>query len=476
MSKLLQAYDPEEFKRLGHAMIDLLHKYLHECSTKDKAVYTPIDPNEQFAFWKNYSPENKDALQLFEDVLERSIRVHHPNYIGHQISPTAPISALSNLLGSLLNNGMGIYEMGASGTALEKLVVEIMAGKFGYDGQADGILTSGGTLANLTALLTARQVRSSHDIWEDGHQETLCVITSAESHYCVERACKIMGFGTKGIIKIPTTDSFKMRTDLLETYYEEAVSSGKKPIAIVASAPSTSTGMHDDLDTIGAFARKHKLWFHIDAAHGGAAIFSEKYKHLLDGSQQADSIVIDGHKMMMTPSIMTFLIYKNGKHAYQTFHQRAQYLWESEQEDEWYNLAKRTFECTKEMMSIKFFSLYHIYGEKLFEEFVDKLYDLGRFFGEEITRRNNIELAVKPDTNIVCFRYNNHSEDQGHLDNINKQIRIKILESGKYYLVQTILRGHVYLRTTIINPQTEESNLKQLLDFIEELAEKIQNS
>ena len=121
--------------------------------------------------------------------------------------------------------------------------------------------------------------------------------------------------------------------------------------------------------------------------------------------EHADSIVIDGHKMLMTPSIMTFLLFKQQQHSYSAFSQKAQYLLERSEQEEWYNLAHRTFECTKHMMSIKYYVLLKYYGEAVFDQFVTRLYDLGRQFAAKVTQRKHLELALDPESNIVCFRY-----------------------------------------------------------------------
>lgn len=405
MSKTIQkVYSGGEFKNSALQIIEILTNYLNDSQSAKLKVQNWKTPAEQLAFWRNYHFDKENPSQFFKDVIYGSVNVHHPRYMGHQISPPAPVSALASLLGSILNNGMAVYEMGAAGTAIEKLVIEALNKKLGYDVEnADGFITSGGTLANLTALLTARQTMVKEDVWENGLQQKLGIMVSSEAHYCVDRAARIMGFGGDGVIKIPVDEQFRIRVDKLEEYYDEATQKGIKVIAIVGSAPSTSSGMHDDLLSLGKFAKEKNLWFHIDGAHGGAAIFSKKYKHYLKGIEQADSVVIDGHKMLMTPAIMTFLLYKDKKHARATFAQKAQYLLDSTEEDKWYDIALKSFECTKRLMSIQFYILLQMYGEELFDEFVSTLYDLGKSFSKLIEDHSDFQLAVEPDTNIVCF-------------------------------------------------------------------------
>jgi len=258
--KLSEVYDPKKFKEFGYELIDLISKHLENSEVAKSNVNNWIEPSEQLNFWKKYEFNESSPTSFFKDILERSINVHHPNYIGHQISPTAPLSALSALIGAISNNGMAIYEMGAAGTAIEKIVIDLVNEKIGYSSEADGFLTSGGTLANLTALLSARKAMVESDIWEDGLNENLAVMVSTEAHYCVDRSLRIMGFGSKGIIKVPVGEEFKMQTDLLPDYYEKASAEGLKIIAVVGSAPSTSTGMYDDLDAIASFCESKNLY------------------------------------------------------------------------------------------------------------------------------------------------------------------------------------------------------------------------
>ena len=293
-------------------------------------------------------------------------------------------------------------------------------------------------------------------------------MVSEEAHYCVDRAAKIMGLGEEGIIKIPVTKDYSIDTSLLQAHYEKAEKAGIQIFAIVGSAPSTATGVYDDLDYLGDFCEKYGLWFHVDGAHGGAAIFSKKYRYTVQGIEMADSVVIDGHKMMLMPTITTALLFKNGMHSHTTFSQKADYLLQQSEDEDWYNLAKRTFECTKNMMSIQWFILLKTYGEKVFEENVTTLYDLGQQFAKRIQKDPQLELAVVPMSNIVCFRFVFPHHSQESLNAINLQIRQQLLEEGDYYIVQTKIKDMQYLRTTIMNPFTSLDDLQGLLDLVKD--------
>ncbi len=472
-NKLKSVYNPDDFNRIGHELIELLTNYLRDSTEGKMPVMNWKEPSDQLSYWKKFTDESNDPIELFKNLIDRSIHIHHPKYMGHQLCPPAPISALISLLGELINNGMAIYEMGPAATAIEKVIIDLIAKKIGYSNNGDGYITSGGTIGNLTALLAARQNAVKHDIWEDGLQDNLGVMVSAEAHYSVDRALRIMGFGAKGIIKVPVGEDFTIKTELLEEYYQKSIDNGIKVIAVVGSAPSTSTGMYDDLVALSSFSEKYNLWFHVDAAHGGGAIFSSKYRYLMKGAEKADSVVIDGHKMLMTPALLTFVMFKNKDVSYSTFSQKAQYLWEKNQDEEWFNMARRTIECTKLMMSIKFYAILITHGEDIFNLSVTHLYDLGKEFSALIKANSNLELALQPHSNIVCFRFKPEKVNVEELNAINSQIRNHILKDGDFYIVQTVIEDKVYLRTTLINPNTNSSTFEELIGLIETTGNRI---
>ncbi len=470
---LQKVYQVSDFNENGHLLIDQLTAHLEEkLNTNSRNAINWNKPEQELKFWKNFLVHG-DEKNLFQEITKRTTYIHHPNYLGHQVSPPAPITALTSLISSLLNNGTAVYEMGMASNAIERIVMEIICNKIGYDSNSSGFLTSGGTLANLTALLSARKAITKIDIWNKGTQNQLGIMVSEEAHYCVDRAARIMGLGDQGIIKVPVTNEFRMNTELLELKFKEAKEEGIEIITIVGSAPSTATGIFDDLEAIASFAEKQKIWFHVDGAHGGAGIFSKKYRHTLNGIERADSIVIDGHKMMMMPALTTALLFKNEVNAKATFSQKADYLLSDSEHEDWYNSGKRTFECTKNMMSIHWFTLLKLYGEEVFDANVTQLYDMGANFAKLIEEEPNFELALQPMSNIVCFRYCELGLNTENLNELNVKIRQALLEDGEFYIVQTKLKGIHYMRITVMNPFTTTQHFKSLLEKIKHLVSRI---
>jgi len=481
MSSLLQkAFDSEEFRNQGHQLIDLLADYLNDIKqpTTQQKVWNYTPPDKLFDQYKNDFESNNltNPIDFFKKIIQQSTHLHHPRYLGHQTSTPLPLSALGELLSGFLDVGMGVYEQGNAGVVLEKLIIQILAQKCGMTvPKTEGFLTSGGTLGNLTALLCARSVMIKADVWENGYDgKKYAFLVSEEAHYSVDRAMRVMGQGKTGLVKVPANDKYQIDVTQLPRCFKEAEENDVQIIGVIANACSTAVGAHDDIHALADFCEAKKIWLHVDAAHGGGLLFSKKYKHLLDGIERADSVILDFHKMLLTPSLVTAVIFKDGNHSYQTFAQRADYLWANSESREWYNLAKRTFELTKTTMSIRIYTVLKTYGEAIFTEYIDRQYDLGKTFAKIIEADGNFIMPVAvPESNIVCFRFlpngfEKMSEET--IDELNLQIRESIIQDGEYFIVQTRVRGKVFLRVTLVNAFSSEKELLGLLEKIKSIA------
>ncbi len=474
---LNDAFDPEGFRRQGIDLINKLADHLKAAQSgrPDLKVTDYQAPEESLNEWKKILEGDEGRDDWWEQLIQGSIHLHNPKYMGHQLSPSLPAAALAGLAADFLNNGMGVYEMGQAATAIERIVVEAVAKAFGMPSGASGFMTAGGTLGNLTALLTARRKHSSGDAWNDGarNQPQHVVFVSDQAHYCVERAVKIMGLGKSGILRVPVDQNFKMQTQLLPELLEQTKKQNMVPFAVVGSACTTSTGSFDNLNSIADFCEANDLWFHVDGAHGASAAFSKKYRALVDGIERANSVVMDFHKTMMTPALATALVYRNHNDAYATFSQQARYLWDNAETEEWYELSKQTFECTKYMMGIKVFSIIRSHGFSIFEDYIDQCFGLAKSASKLLRSTSGFELACEPECNILCFRIADPSWTEEKTNEINSQIREAILQEGQFYIVQTVVQGKRFLRTTFSNPATQVDDFELLTRKVQSLATRI---
>ena len=471
---LTAAYDSENFRRLGHQLVDQLADYLGRATQRELPVLpwaSPATHVERFPADFPTEPTG-DFSALIGRVLAASNHLHHPRYVGHQVSAPVPLAALCDFVSSLLNNGMAVYEMGPVSTAMERNVLRWMAGVLGMPASTGGVLTSGGSLGNLTALLAARQARAGFDAWNGGAQAgpPLTVLVPEVTHYCVTRSTRIMGWGAEGVTPIPVDAEYRLRPETLEATLAAATRAGRRPIAVVASAGSTATGAFDPLEPVADFCEKHGLWFHVDGAHGASIALSPRYRHLVKGIERADSVVWDAHKLMLMPALITAVLFRDGQRSFDAFAQEASYLFNGRDERPWSDVALRTMECTKEMMALKLYTCLSVLGTRLFEEHVTGLIDLARRFATRLQAASDFELATPPDCDIVCFRHIPRGLPEAELDMLQVRLRETLRDRGGFHLVQTTLRGHVWLRVTLINPLTTDADLDALLEALRRAA------
>lgn len=464
-----RAYSPDAFQEEFPKLMRLIVREL--TASQAHGVQKTIDrlpPEEQLSFWQQEFSTDKPAqlIDLAEKFLTHSINFHSKGYVGHQVAVTLPVTVLTSALIAYMNNCTTVYELGMAGNAMEKVVITHLAQKFGYTAGATGFVASGGSMGNLTALVTAR---TSCGVGEENYSK-LAVMVSGEAHYSVERAARIMGIPSKNILKVPVGEDYAIRPELLEEIYQKAISEGKIVFCVVGCACTTSVGAFDDLNAIADFAEKHQIWFHVDGAHGGAVIFSEKYRHLIDGIERSDSLIVDFHKMMMTPPLSTAVIYNSRHKKVSEFSPNAAYLWRDQLSEEWWNSAKHTLECTKPITVLHTYAIMRLYGDEIYRQNVNTLFDLGKKFAELVKSQENMELALEPRSNIVCFRYVSKGADP---DAVNRKIADKLLEDGTYYVVSTTVDGKFFLRITLMNPLTGQNELKDLLHKIQDIAATI---
>lgn len=459
---LTQAYAAAELQKLLPQLAEFFEGRFAQRQAK---TINWLPPAKQLRFWQQdfAAGEPESFAALADKLASHSIDFHNPGYMGHQVAVTLPVTFLTSALAAYLNNCTTVYELGMAGNAMEKVVISHLAEKFGYTDGATGFVASGGSLGNLTALVTART--SSGIGVQDYHR--LAIMVSAEAHYSIERAARIMGLPEENIIKIPVDGKFSARTELLEELYQQAVSAGKIVFCIVGCACTTSVGAFDDLEAIAAFAEKRQIWFHVDGAHGGAAIFSEKHRHLLRGIERSDSLIVDFHKMMLTPPLSTAVIYNAGHKKINEFSPHAAYLWRDQLSEEWWNSAKHTLECTKPITIIHTYAIMKLYGDKIYQENVDTLFGLGESFAALLREQEDMELLLEPRSNIVCFRY---LPPAGDIEELNRRLAARLLQDGSYYAVSTVAGGQFCLRVTFMNPFTTMEDMRGLLAKIRSLA------
>ena len=322
---------------------------------------------------------------------------------------------------------------------------------------------------------------SESNIWNKGVKDysNFAVLVSENAHYCVSRSLQIMGLGKDSIMIIPTTETFHVTKEALNQKFKEAKRKKKHIFAVIGSACNTGPGTFEHLNTMADFCEEHNIWFHVDGAHGASLCLSNQFKYLIHGIERANSVVWDAHKMMMMPALCTGVLFKKYEDSFKVIQHKAPYLYESKSEDEtkdWYNISKRTIECTKNSMCFKLYMSLKLYGEKLFEDYVNQTLFNARLFARLIKTTENTELAIEPESNIVCFRYVEKNITEKKMNILQAQIRDMVVKSGDSYIVKTILHGKTYLRVTLMNPFSTESDFIDIIDNVKKAGKKLANN
>jgi len=482
---IANAYDPELVRAAGARLASLLGDHLSVVQRGDGPVLNWEAPESTIRLARDRlecgapTDDIDQLLERFEllvqESLDRGQNLHHPHYVGHQVPASLPLAALFDAAMILTNQVMAIYEMGPWATAVEHAVVAALGKAIGFEpGTFGGLVTSGGSLANLTALLTARNVALGKS-WSQGLAATSpapVLVAHAEAHYSVTRSAGILGIGAEQVVRVPVDAARRMDVAQLEIILTDLRSRDVPIVAVSAGACSTPVGAFDPLTEVADVCRRHEVWLHVDAAHGGAACLSTRHKHLVKGLELADSVVCDAHKMLFMPALCAMVFYRHREHRYAAFEQVAPYLFDpSAPGMAEFDSGMSNLECTKRAAAMGLWGVWSMYGPRLFEALVDSTFDVAANFYELLEGQPDFEPYCKPECNIVVFRYlpaELHDAPDDQIDAFQLALRRHVVQSGDYYLVQIRLDGRDYLRATIINPLTTLEHLRGLLNGLRE--------
>ncbi|GAB4542848.1 MAG: aspartate aminotransferase family protein [Parvularculaceae bacterium] len=417
-----------------------------------------------------------DRLAAFlEEALNASTRLHHPGYMAHQAASPTANGAIASLIDGAINNPMNIYEMGAFAAALEHVCVNWMLEKAGWRPAADGkdagppppsdgepigggLLTHGGSLANLTALAAAR-ARIAPEAWVEGCPDDLVILAADESHYSVSRAAGLLGLGARRVRALPASADGRADPERLPQSVARIRDSGERVMALISNACSTAAGLYDPVAEISSFCREAGIWHHVDGAHGASALLSPKYRGCLNGLRQADSLTWDAHKMLRVPGVCAAALFRDRADIDRAFIQQGSYLFH-EKDEPGVDFISRTVECTKSALGLKLFMTIAEQGEGALGAYIESRIDLARAAAEMIAASPDFEIAVAPESNIVCFRMKDADDAQ------QLRIRRALLEGGRFFPSSTEFMGRRWLRLALMSETTRLDHIAALLDEI----------
>ena len=469
--EILEQFESDASAVAGGRFLELTVRYLEQTRAEVVPVSTPNDAATLALRFNEPLPRKGRALKevvarLERDVVADANKLMHPMYMGHQVSAPVPAAIWTEMVTAALNNSAAVWEMSPTATVVEHRVVRWLCELAGLGAASGGTLTTGGTEATFTALLAARSV-ALPDVWTNGVPADPPVIVYGEqAHYAVARAVGEMGLGMRNAIAVPVRD-YKMDVAALEETLDRLKAQGRGVMAVVATAGSTPTGSFDDLDAIGRLCEARNIWLHVDAAHGGSALFSPKHARRMTGIERASSIAWDPHKMMLMPLAAGVVLVKDERLLGGAFAQQAPYLFHGAKgggERDW-DQGKRSFLCSRRADVLKLWVALQRHGADGFGALYDRLCDTALLLQETLVAHPDFTPLHVPESNILCFRWTGGGPlGEDERDARNLAIRDRYNRSGDGWITTTILDGRRVLRVTVMNPRTTPAHVLRLVE------------
>jgi aromatic-L-amino-acid/L-tryptophan decarboxylase len=352
---------------------------------------------------------------------------------------------------------------------VEAQVLRWFAPLLGFPEDAAGLLVSGGSVANLVALAAARERHGGDNVYAQGvAQRQLTLYASAEVHNSVDKAAATLGIGANNLRRIPCTSDYTMKPEALRAALGEDVAAGRTPVAVVATAGTVNTGAFDPIDEIADICAEHNVWLHVDGAFGAMVALTARYAQLARGMGRADSIAFDFHKWLHIPVDCGCVFTRSGDEQRRAFSPPAHYLARLERGVTAGDLdfSSRGLQLTRSFRALKVWMTLQTYGIETMGKLVEQNIAQARYLADLVERHDHLELLAPVPLNVVCFRYTQPGLDDEALNALNREILMRLQESGTAVVSSTVLQGRFALRACICNHRTRTEDLDMLVDAV----------
>ncbi|XP_068123321.1 cysteine sulfinic acid decarboxylase isoform X2 [Hyperolius riggenbachi] len=429
--------------------------------------------------------ESQDTLLRYcRDIIKLSVKTGHPRFFNQLFSGLDRHALTGRIITETLNTSQYTYEVAPVFVLMEDEILRTMRSFIGWN-NGDGIFCPGGSISNMYAMNIARFQRFPH-CKERGLQALprLTLFTSEESHYSVQKGAAFLGIGTDNVILVKTDDRGKIKPEDLEHKIQKAKSEGYVPFLVSTTCGTTVLGAFDPLSDIADVCQQHGLWLHVDAAWGGSALLSNRYRHLLNGIERADSVTWNPHKLLGVGLQCSAFLLRDTTGLLERCHSaKADYLFQT---DKFYSLnydtGDKSIQCGRRVDCLKLWLMWKALGTKGLEKRVDRALENARYLVEEMKKRKGFSLVMEPEFVNVCFWYvppslrsQVHSPDYwDKLGKVAPVLKERMMKKG------TMMVGYQphgkkvnFFRQIVVNPEVNKEDLDFFLDEIERLAEDL---
>lgn len=459
--------DKKEFEAMINAtMASFFRTIDHDSAFSGINPYVLRDRIKDLGFLPDKGIGFDETLEKVEKtILPNLLRTWSISYMPHLHSPALLEAICSELLIAAFNDSMDSWDQGPAATEVEEAMIHGLLDLFGYKEGSDGCFTSGGSQSNISAIIAARdwyiEKNFGLDVKKKGigdEGKKLLLYTSEISHFSMDKGCHILGLGYDSVRKLPVDDKCRVDISAFGKMVEEDVRNGFFPFAAVATIGTTDFGSVDDISQMRDICDKYGMHLHADAAYGSGAIMSSKYRNRIGDLSLADSITIDFHKMFLLPISSSAILMKEGKKL-ECFELHADYLnREEDEEDGYINLVGKSMQTTRRFDALKVFMAFQTRGKDGFDEMITKVIDNADYFWSIIKGDPDFIVPVKPELSSVVFALKDGDE-------INKRVRRRLLENGTV-IGQTVMKGRVMLKFTLLNPNLNYSDFPLIIERI----------
>jgi len=451
---------PEEFRWLSAQITSLAAEYLANLDSQPTCPATTGLETDRLL--RTELPEQgcgREALAQLPEILRRS-RVQNGRFFGYVLGSGEPVAATADLLASVLNQNVTAWRSGPAAVTIEKTVVGWLAQAIGC-GEFRGHLTGGGSSANLMGLTIAREAKTPAN--EKGSAGTGVVYASEEVHMSIPKSVALLGIGRDNLRLIPVDTDFRMNVGALEERIREDKAAGRIPIAVVASAGTVNTGAIDPLRRIAELAHGNGLWFHVDGAYGALAAMAAPES--FDGLELADSISLDPHKWLYQPLDCGCLLYRSSEAAQRAFSHSGDYARSlSADPVEGFAFFEESLELSRRFRALKLWLSLRYHGFAAFRDSIRQDLAHAQRLAEAIAKQPALRLIAPVSLSAVCFQYvGRGAQSPEEVNDLNLALLKRVVQRGKIYLSNAVLRGTFCLRACIVNHRTTDADVDSVV-------------